>query len=152
MKICSKCRVKKDEKDYYWKNKQLNRLHAQCKDCYRDHRKSYSADHYLKYGDQYRLRAKARRIEIRRSIQRNLVEYLKDKKCAQCTESDIRVLEFDHINPNDKKFGIALAVRNGMKWEAILFEIKKCQILCANCHKKRTAEQFGWFKALDLHV
>lgn len=150
MKICSKCLIEKDEKEFFWKDKKAGRLHAQCKLCYREHRKSYAAEHYSRYADQYRARAKERRIKIRRELQRNLLEYLREKSCAECGEFDIRVLEFDHIEPKTKNFGIAEAIRNGMKWRDILVELEMCQILCANCHKKRTAAQYGWFKALNI--
>jgi hypothetical protein len=68
----------------------------------------------------------------------------------QCGETDVRVLEFDHIDPSRKEFGIARAITYGKPWDTIVEEIQKCQILCANCHKKRTAIQYGWFKAQGL--
>ena len=131
------------------KDKKTGRLHAQCKDCYREHRKTYAVEHYMRYGDQYRARAKERRAKFKRALQINLITYMKSRSCVECGETDIRTLEFDHIDPKTKKFGIAYAVRNGMKWEDVLVEIEKCQILCANCHKKRAAMQYGWFKAAE---
>ncbi len=76
-----------------------------------------------------------------------MIEYLSDKQCVQCAESDNRVLEFDHLDPSLKSFGIATALRDGYSWEATLAEIAKCRILCANCHKKHTANQFNWYKS-----
>lgn len=150
MKVCSKCGITKNETEYFVKDSKTGRLHAQCKLCYKEHRKTYYATHYKKYGDIYRERAKMRRTKIKRELQLKLISYLKNKKCVTCGESDIRVLEFDHINTATKAFGISTAIRNGLEWSRILDEIAKCQVLCANCHKKRTAEQFGWFKALSL--
>ena len=72
--------------------------------------------------------------------------FLSDQACAVCGEHDIRVLELDHIDPTKKKFTISQAVRLGFAWDEVLQEIAKCQILCANCHRKRTAEQYGWYK------
>ena len=77
-----------------------------------------------------------------------MLEYLSDKSCADCGESDIRVLELDHLDPTTKVFSISQAVKLGHSWNSVMNEINKCQILCANCHKKRTAQQFGWYKAL----
>lgn len=150
MKICSKCKTLKNSQDFFMKDKKSGRLHAQCKECYKEHRKSYSAEHYKKYGDIYRQRAKIRRELIRRDLQQTYLEYMSDKACVNCGESDIRVLEFDHINSYEKKFGIARGISNGMKWSVISEEINKCQILCANCHKIRTAKQLGWFKAMGI--
>jgi hypothetical protein len=140
----------KSESEYFVKDKKSGRLHAHCKACYGEHRKTYAVEHYFKYGDQYRERAKVRRAMVRRGLQDQLVAYMKDKMCIDCDESDIRVLEFDHLDPTTKKFGISKAMTDGKKWEEILIEISKCQILCANCHKKRTAAQFGWFKAIGI--
>jgi len=77
-----------------------------------------------------------------------MIEYLADKTCVDCGEHDIRVLELDHLDPQLKKFTISQAVRLGKGWEEVEQELKKCQILCANCHKKRTAKQFSWYKAV----
>lgn len=150
MRTCTKCHLTKKESDYFVKDKKNGRLHAQCKECYKEHRRTYYAEHYLKHGNEYRARAKLRRAKVKRDLQIKLVEYLTGKSCKNCGESDIRVLEFDHIIPKTKRFGIATAITDGKKWSDILEEIESCQILCANCHKKRTAEQYGWFKAIGM--
>lgn len=75
-----------------------------------------------------------------------MLEYLSDKSCVVCGMSDPRVLEFDHVNPKTKTIGIAVAITNVLSWERILLEIEKCQILRANCHKIKTAQQQGWYK------
>ena len=149
MKVCTKCHVLKNESDYFVKVKKTGRLHTQCKDCYKLHRKTYYAEHYSKYGDLYRSRAKERRVIVKTNLRSKMLEYLQGKACSICGENDIRTFEFDHINPSLKSFGIARAIGDGMKWDNILIEIQKCRILCANCHKKHTAGQFGWYKALQ---
>lgn len=147
MKKCSKCRTEKSLDDYFFKNKSSGQLHAQCKGCYKKYRTTYSALHYQKYGDQYRERAKIRRSSIKKELHAQMLMYLKDKKCALCNENDIRVLEFDHIDPTQKLFSISKGITDGMAWDKILLEISKCRILCANCHKRHTANQFGWYKS-----
>jgi 5-methylcytosine-specific restriction endonuclease McrA len=62
---------------------------------------------------------------------------------VDCGEKDPIVLEFDHIH--SKKANVA-AMLNHHGWPAIQQEIEKCEIRCANCHRRRTAKQFGWFK------
>lgn len=148
MKKCSKCNIEKSLDNYYFKDKKIGRLHAQCKACYKEHRTSYSAIHYQKYRDSYRERAKIRRIKIKKELQTQMLIYLKNKSCALCSEDDIRVLEFDHLDPLQKSFSISKGITDGMPWDKILSEIKKCRILCANCHKRHTATQFGWYKSI----
>lgn len=149
MKTCTKCGIEQPLTNYFLKERATGRLHAQCKLCYKEHRKSYMKQHYAQYGDEYRMRAKARRLHIRNELHVKMRTYMSDKACIDCGETDFRVLEFDHVDPKSKSFGIARAVTDGYKWEKILKEISKCEVVCANCHKKRTAEQFGWFRSLN---
>lgn len=150
MKACTKCSVEKPVSEYFIRDKKSGRLHAQCKTCYKEHRKTYAAEHYRKYGNQYRERAKIRRAAVRQDLQAHFIAYMRGKSCAHCGENDMRVLEFDHIDPSTKRMGIARAMTHGKSWAFIRAEMDLCQILCANCHKKRTAAQYGWFKAVGL--
>ena len=147
MKQCSKCHIEKPATEFFVKSRATGKLHAQCKACYKEHRKTYAAEHYQKYGDLYRQRAKLRRAKIKRELHIKLRDYLEDKSCEICGENDSCVLEFDHLDPREKSFGIAKGITDGRSWEEILTEIQKCRILCANCHKRHTAKQQGWFKA-----
>ncbi len=146
MKTCSKCSLAKSEKDFFIKDKKNNRLHAHCKDCYREHRKTYYKQHYAKYGELYRQRARDQRALLRKEFRDNMLEYLSSKECVECHENDWRVLEFDHLDPTQKSFSISQAVKLGYRWPDVKKEIKKCRILCSNCHKKHTAVQASWYK------
>ena len=146
MKDCTKCRIAKLASEYFVKDK-TGRLHSQCKLCYKEHRKSYYKQHYATYHEQYLARAKQRRAGQRLEYRQNMIAYMADKSCVTCGESDIRVLEFDHLDPSLKTFNVSQAVAKGYSWNDVLQEIKKCQLLCANCHKRKTAQQFNWYKA-----
>jgi hypothetical protein len=55
-------------------------------------------------------------------------------KCRDCSNDDRRVLEFDHLG--DKIANISeLYTRS---WDKLKLELKKCELVCANCHKIRT--------------
>lgn len=149
MKVCTKCNAEKPLTEYFVKDSKTGRLHAHCKECYKQHRKTYHVEHYAKYGEQYRARAKIRRQKIKNELRSALLVYLKDKSCETCGESDICVLEFDHLVPSEKSFDIAWALGNAYSWETVLKEILKCRILCANCHKRHTAIQQGWYKVIN---
>lgn len=146
MKKCSKCFENKDESDYFYRDKKKGIRRIDCKECCKEYRKNYSKKHYEKYKSEYIARAKIRNEKLKAERQKQIIEYLLDKSCEQCGESDIRVLDFDHKDPRDKKFNISKAINQGIEWELILKEIEKCQILCANCHRKRTSAQFNWYK------
>lgn len=146
MKTCSVCAISKSESEYYLKNKNDGKLHAQCKQCYSVKRKFFAQEHYARYGEEYRQRARIRKRNLKKLRQEQLANYLSGKACEDCGFSDIRALEFDHIDPEIKRFGIARAITDCYKWELIIEEIKKCRILCSNCHRIRTARQFKWNK------
>ena len=61
-------------------------------------------------------------------------EYLKNHPCVDCGNSDIRVLEFDHVR-GIKDDHICKAVRNAWSLERLKKEIAKCEIRCCNCHR-----------------
>lgn len=56
-------------------------------------------------------------------------------KCACCGYDKCQsALELHHINPNEKSFTISEHCNWG--WEKIKNEIKKCVLICANCHRE----------------
>ena len=61
-------------------------------------------------------------------------------------QPDIIVLDFDHRDPSAKRHNVIVLAMH-KPWSRVLLEIVKCDVRCANCHRKRTAQQFGWRKA-----
>ena len=53
--------------------------------------------------------------------------------CGLCEPVD--ALEFHHLDPKTKEFGIST---EGIprRWDKIAAELKKCVLLCANCHRE----------------
>lgn len=149
-RVCSLCNKPKSDKDFFFRDKSKNKLHSQCKTCYTEKRKVNYKRHYHKYGDQYRQRAIVRKRIVKASLRVKMLEYLSNKSCIICGLSDVRVLDFDHINPKTKDFSIAKGLSDLYAWDKILVEIDKCRILCANCHRIVTSEQQAWYKRLPI--
>lgn len=57
--------------------------------------------------------------------------------CKNCGEKDPDCLDFHHRDPKEKLFNIALS--GNRDWPDIFAEIKKCDVLCTNCHRKHHA-------------
>jgi len=58
-------------------------------------------------------------------------------KCSRCGGKYSRtpeVFDFHHIDPADKGKGIA-SILHGKNWQSVEIELKKCVLLCANCHR-----------------
>ena len=67
------------------------------------------------------------------------------------SETDPVVLDFDHRDEKEKKYNISeMVLRFQKAWVTIEEEIEKCDIRCANCHRRRTAKQFNWYKQLNI--
>ena len=60
---------------------------------------------------------------------------LKGNQCEICGyNNNYSALEFHHGKPLDKSFQLDLRSLSNRKWEVILNELEKCQLLCSNCH------------------
>ncbi len=138
MKVCNKCNLEKDE-TCFLKRSDNGKLRNQCIEC----RSKENKKHRSKEG------SIQKRIDNSKSVMINnrqqLTSFMKEKCCLLCGESHRACLQFDHRDPKDKNFSISRGMRGTYCWQTILKEIHKCDILCANCHAKRTAIQQGWY-------
>ena len=84
-------------------------------------------------------RKKRRHIDFILSYRRQLAESLKPLlggRCQRCGYSDCdQALDFHHIDPNEKESNIGRLLKSKGK-QAVLREIDKCCLLCANCHRE----------------
>lgn len=65
-----------------------------------------------------------------------------EKGCAHCGfNTHPAAFEFHHVGSAPKRDGIAGLVRKMYAWDIIEEEMRKCVLLCANCHRIETATQ-----------
>lgn len=63
---------------------------------------------------------------------------LKGQPCADCGICYLPyVMDFDHVH-GDKIEEVCNLRRRLVRWERIIAEIEKCEVVCANCHRTRT--------------
>lgn len=107
-----------------------------CRECFRMY--------FRARGDLHRRQvavAQRRRSETARGV---VVDYLSQHPCVDCGEADVAVLEFDHVEA--KTYDIAGLLARGAPASRILAEIDRCQVRCANCHRRVTAHRGGWLR------
>lgn len=91
--------------------------------------------------DKVKAKARAHTIEMRKKVRAWLMEYLRENHCVDCGETNPVVLEFDHLR--DKKFNIGAANSLGKTLHAVQEEVAKCEVRCANCHRRKTYRDAG---------
>jgi hypothetical protein len=90
----------------------------------------------------------AAQAKHRAANKERLWELLLRSTCIDCGMKNPIVLEFDHLPHFEKKFDVSTAISGSTRsWKLIQSEIDKCEIVCANCHRIRTALRAGWGKA-----
>ena len=140
-KKCNHCGIEKDEEEFNWRYKTLGVRHKTCRDCAHGFNKDYyEGDAKERHLQQVKERAEAAREAAREYV----YQYLLSHPCEECGETDPRVLEFHHVGQKD--MAITRMVTGGFSIERIKAEISKCTVYCANCHRKITVEQRGWFR------
>lgn len=141
-KICSVCGQERDvELDFGWRHKDRGIRHTRCKFC----QSQVSKRHYKNNKQSYFDRARMRDALIIENNQKKLANYLSCHPCVDCGQTNIRVLEFDHVRGN-KANNIARMIGEGFSWPTIEAEIAKCEVRCANCHRIKTNERSGWWR------
>lgn len=141
MKWCPRCRQTKSASEF---NKSVNRkdgLQVYCRLCRRVIDKDFYDRNPTRRGT-IRNRHEAARVATRKWV----MSYLLEHPCVDCGEPDPIVLDFDHVG-DDKREGIAEMIKRGFSLTSIRAEVAKCQVRCANCHRRITAKRHGgWWK------
>jgi len=81
-----------------------------------------------------RKRGKARRREANIRL---VAAFLSENPCVDCEENDPEMLEFDHVQ-GEKRTEVSNLAQQGYSWRAIFREIRKCQVRCVMCHRRKT--------------
>jgi hypothetical protein len=141
---CPVCKSYKPLLEFAFENIHTGRRQSYCRACHA----AYRHAHYLANRIDYVRRTMAQ-LAARRAInRRGVFDYLQSHPCIDCGADDVLVLEFDHRDPATKWKPIATLVMT-KTWARVRAEIDKCNVRCVNCHRRRTAAQFRWNKAMQ---
>ena len=138
-KVCTKCLSEKSVEDFPWKNRLLNKRHAVCKNCMAGRSRRWYNDNK----DSHIQNVMSKKVYSRQLARVFVWEYLSTHPCVICGESDPVVLEFDHIK--GKSADVSRLVADGASPKRLQQEISLCQVLCSNCHRRKTAKERQWF-------
>jgi len=72
--------------------------------------------------------------EWRKNTKKRIVKSMGGKCCICGYDKCFRSLDLHHLDPNKKEIGIGQIMANPTKWQKIVLELKKCVLLCSNCH------------------
>lgn len=145
LRKCSRCGEEKPLSEYNKKSR--GRLQPLCKTC----NSAYLKRHYEENREYYLAKSRYYKILGKRQRFAWLIEYFETHPCSDCGESDPVVLTFDHVR-GVKSNTVANLLGQGFSLNMIQSEIEKCEVVCANCHWRRTAKQFKWYAFMDLEL
>ncbi len=101
-------------------------------------------EYYRKYHLKNWGKRKVKHQEWKRKRRAKLAEWLRTYKknlsCIRCKEDHPACIDFHHLNAHEKEGTIANMISEGYSIKTITGEIKKCVVLCKNCHAKEHFE------------
>lgn len=140
---CSSCHVTKPLTEFYARS-------GRCKTCAKQYQRDYAAkrradparqEAYLQYQKDYQ-GSWGRQHRAERFV---WLDEIKAKPCLDCGRSfPPECMDFDHRDPATKLFSVSQAAVGGRSIESVKAEVAKCDLVCACCHRIRTAKQQGF--------
>lgn len=134
VRCCSRCRTTLPDVCF---NRHRSERQWWCRKCFKTYFRERQSEHLAQVK-----RAKTLRRQATRAA---LLRHLESNPCADCGEVDPVVLECDHIGV--KTAEISRLVQSGAPVERLKQELTQCDVVCANCHRRRTSLRAGWIKA-----
>lgn len=137
---CKKCSHEKPASEFYAKSGKI------CKACCIARAQAYYfAHHEARKAWHRRYNKQQNWGKGRKQERRGWLKDLKSGPCVDCGRSfPPECMDFDHRKRAQKTFNVSTGLHRSRPKEVILDEIAKCDLVCANCHRIRTAKQMGW--------
>ena len=130
-KICGSCGLELPAAAF---NRAGTGLQHWCRECFRDY--------FRRRGDAHIRQVSASRAKRVAATRARMAAFLAERSCVDCGERDPAVLDFDHVG--EKRELVSALVARAARWPRIEEEIAQCEVRCANCHRRVTAQRAGW--------
>lgn len=137
VKHCRNCCVDKKLEEFSRDRNSPDGRQARCKNCVSAYQKLY-------FQNTGRIKQRAKR-QKRAADRHTQLEQLKNVPCADCGGRFPKVcMDFDHVR-GEKVNSISRMIHMGYSWKEVIAETEKCEVVCSNCHRIRTAARGQWF-------
>jgi hypothetical protein len=132
VKRCARCKKRRPFADFTKNASSKDGLNHSCKLCHR----AYTRQHYAANKSYYLAKSKQHNAKIKAFI-----DSLKVGPCSDCKNTfNPWQMDFDHAR-GEKEILIAYIRSRGLSRKRLLEELRKCDLVCANCHRQRTHER-----------
>ena len=124
-KICLKCGIKKDISEFHKNKSKSDGYQNWCKSC----KGQLSKDRYITQHNKIR-----KQLDDRKQFMKDFIKRVKRlSSCSICGIKGEWLLVFHHMS-NNKEFDLGRAAGSASSLKRIKNEMRKCKIVCANCH------------------
>ena len=128
-KICFHCKKELPLDEFRWKNKAKGQKHSWCKECEKKRDKQYYQESLTRKAN---VLENTKNQKIRNAV---IVAQYRESGCKKCGDKRSYVLDFHHRDSTTKNETINYLMKSGGE-QTLLNELKKCDVLCANCHRE----------------
>lgn len=129
MKLCSKCKDTKCKTLFGKNSSRYDGLQEYCRDCKRAIDRAY-----YKTNSNRRALIDARSKLTYDYCRKLTTRYKRICGCKLCDEKEPCALDFHHLDPTQKDLEVTRMSNFSIK--RLKLEIRKCVVLCSNCHRK----------------
>jgi hypothetical protein len=125
-KQCPKCKIVKSLGSFNKNKRSKDGLQRVCRDCTKEEHKKWYTNN------------KETQLEKNKVVRENKKQWFRELKqqysCMKCGENRWHILDFHHMDPNEKDFDVSNM--GSVSKKRTLKEIEKCITLCRNCHSE----------------
>lgn len=133
---CNRCGLEKEAEAFARRRPGGSRLQSWCRACF----SAYKAERHRRFHDREMERIRRNQAQAAAANRIRIRAYLSEHPCVDCGENDPRVLDFDHVR-GQKTADVSALVAGGSSWERVMREIDKCDVRCANDHRRVTYDR-----------
>jgi hypothetical protein len=99
-------------------------------------RRAYFREYNKVWYQQHKERLLEKRRQHKKMLKQWLNQYKSKLRCIECGETHPACLQFHHKERAEKKISLGDMANRASSIRVLMEEIKKCEVLCVNCHAK----------------